>query len=289
MSYQKHRRKSWLVAGATATGVSHIRNNMPNQDAYSYNCVTGIYPTAILAVADGAGSAPRSDEGSRLAVAAAISIINRAVTKRRWQVSATKLRNRRISSKLPRFLKPHFVATPVGTIKLLRRAIDHARTAISSHADAQGLKSDDFATTLLLAVATPRWIVAAQVGDGAMVALNSKTGETHILCQSHSGEYANETVFITSNAFRRGGTAYTGYVPTSQYDAVGITTDGLENLALKMPEREPYDRFWTPMLSWLYDMGPKATADSLNDFVESDRVRARSSDDLTILIAAEPR
>ena len=85
----------WLVAGATAPGVSHVRHSRPNQYAYAYNVVAG-RPIANLAVADGAGSAPRYDEGSRLAVTTAIAAVNKEVAKGGWRASAVNPRWRRI-------------------------------------------------------------------------------------------------------------------------------------------------------------------------------------------------
>ena len=73
----------WRVAVATAAGASHSRDNTPNQDAVAHRLVeVGHGQVVVVAVADGAGSAPRSDEGSQIAVEAAVATIVNSINKR---------------------------------------------------------------------------------------------------------------------------------------------------------------------------------------------------------------
>jgi hypothetical protein len=55
----------WQVIGASTQGTSHIRVGSPCQDAHGHhvleNCV-------IAVVADGLGSAAKSDEGAKLII-----------------------------------------------------------------------------------------------------------------------------------------------------------------------------------------------------------------------------
>jgi hypothetical protein len=57
----KNRR--WLVVGDSIIGKSHIENNMPCQDYNHYEVINDIWGIAISC--DGAGSASRSDAGSK--------------------------------------------------------------------------------------------------------------------------------------------------------------------------------------------------------------------------------
>ena len=250
------------IAGATAAGLSHQRNGVPNQDAHDFSRIQGPYPAIILAVADGAGSAPNSHTGSRAAVQAATRALRRTMS-----------------------IGPSIADDG---IKMLRSAIDEAHDAISVQAELDDLKISSYATTLLLAIVTTQWTAATQVGDGAIIVMNSETGDSRTLCQSHSGEYANETTFITGKAQPGQHLAHSGHALTSDYDSIGLTTDGLENLALKMPERAPEAGFWRPMFQWLRNDGEQSASYSLHHLLQSDRVRAKSSDDLTILIATAP-
>ena len=67
-------RSHWRIASATSAGSAHLKNGLPNQDAVFHALVeTSRHQVAIAAVADGAGSATRSDEGSQIAAAAAVN------------------------------------------------------------------------------------------------------------------------------------------------------------------------------------------------------------------------
>ena len=64
---------SWRCVAATATGTSHRERDEPGQDAFaSAELDDG---RVVIAVADGAGSAPLAAEGSRVAVDVAIAAI----------------------------------------------------------------------------------------------------------------------------------------------------------------------------------------------------------------------
>src|SRR5260370_37962124 len=59
---------NWRLLGASVTGIAHTKGGLPCQDAHAYREVAGC---ALLAVADGAGSAERSAEGAQCASHAA--------------------------------------------------------------------------------------------------------------------------------------------------------------------------------------------------------------------------
>ena len=253
----------WRVAAATAAGSSHIRDGLPNQDAVAHRPVeVGHGQVVVAAVADGAGSATRSDEGSRIAVAAAVDTIVRGIERR----PAAALRK-------------HLAAS------LVRDAVKRAKNEVIRYARRQNAEPRDLACTLIVAVASGRLITAAQVGDGAVVAFSLGDGAARTLCAANSGEYANETTFITSRT-RPHRVASVGHADGSRYDAVALITDGLQNLALKMPEREAFMGFWNPMLNDLAQTDePEAVPGRLHAFISGERVQSRTSDDVTIAIA----
>ena len=77
-----------------------------------------------------------------------------------------------------------------------------------------------------------------------------------------------------------------GHAAGSDYDALALITDGLENLALKMPEREAFLGFWNPMLNDLaHTDEPEAVPERLLSFISGERVQSRTGDDVTIAIA----
>jgi len=72
----------WHVIGQSVRGASHVRADLPNQDAITWRPLTRIGPPLILVVSDGHGSAKsfRSDRGSRFAVTAAADLMQELVS-----------------------------------------------------------------------------------------------------------------------------------------------------------------------------------------------------------------
>ena len=253
---------------ATAPGASHIRDDIPNQDAVAYRLVeTGRFQVAVVAVADGAGSASRSDEGSRVAVETAVETIVSAVNKR------------------PASAILEHLAT-----SLVREAIKRAKNAVVRYGKANRIQPRELATTLIVAVASERLLTAGQVGDGAVIAIDTDHGAAKTLCASHTGEYANdETTFITSRA-RPHLVASVDRASGPDYNALALTTDGLQNLALKMPEREAFMGFWNPMLNDLTQSDDtEAVSVRIHAFISGERVQSRTTDDVTVSIAVRNR
>lgn len=254
---------NWRVAVATAAGSSHVRNNIPNQDAVDYCLVrVGSSQVAVVAIADGAGSAPRSHEGSQIAVKVAVTSMVDGIRRRP-----------------PAAFLEHLATS------LVREAIKRAKNAVVRYAKKQGVSVGDLASTLVVAVASERLMTAAQVGDGAVVAFNIDSSAARTLCAADAGEYANETTFITSRT-RPHLAAHVGHASGYDYDALALITDGLQNLALKMPEREAFLGFWNPILSDLSRTDePEAVPARLHSFISGERVRSRTTDDVSIAIA----
>jgi len=257
----------WRVAMATAAGSSHSRDNIPNQDAVSHRLVdVGHGRVVIVAVADGAGSASRSDEGSQIAVDAAVSTIVDIINK-----------------------SPASVFGERQAELLARDAIRRAKVAVERYGQRHNVPVRELASTLIVAFASDSLMTAAQVGDGAVVAFNIGSGAAMTLCEAHSGEYANETTFITSRS-RPHEIASVGHASGYDFDGLALITDGLQNLALKMPEREAFLGFWNPILNDLAQTDePEAVPERLYSFISGERVQSRTTDDVTIAIAIRKR
>lgn len=235
-------RKAWRAVAVSKVGAAHVLADIPCQD--TSRCVTDA-ETLIACVADGAGSARYSDKGSRAAVDKFIS------------ASQELLREADDDS--------------LGEVAL--RAFEESRQAVLEAADGN---PKEYATTLLGLVATGDVVASVQVGDGAIIV------DGEVVTDSHSGEYANETLFITdpdakphlfsvSNRTRR----------------VAILTDGLENLALENNgyQRQPHGPFFDPMYRWLRGSDEAERESQLGEFLLSDRVRSKTADDVTLLLA----
>ena len=256
-------KRFWRIATATAPGSSHLRDDLPNQDAVACRLTeVGEGEIVVVAVADGAGSVVRSNEGSQIAVGAAMTATVDGI-------------NRRPAAA---FVESHAEA-------LLRSAVKQAKIEVERYGLRHNVPARELACTLIVAFASDSLMTAAQVGDGAVIAFNIGSGAAITLCEAHSGEYANETTFITSRS-RPHEIAAVGHASGYDYDGLALITDGLQNLALKMPEREAFMGFWNPMLQDLaHTDEPEVIPERLRSFISGERVQSRTSDDVTIAIA----
>ena len=68
---------------------------------------------------------------------------------------------------------------------------------------------------------------------------------------------------------------------------VAVISDGLQMLALKMPRGVPHEPFFSPLFRFVAEVDDEAVAaEQLESFLRSQRVRDRTDDDLTLLLAA---
>lgn len=263
--------RTWKVVSASVRGTSHEKTGQPCQDAHHWE----ILPEGILvaAVADGAGSADLGEIGAEIAVRTAVEAI---VRPPRFQKS-------------PRSVNTQTVVTILKLSEddeswqlLLMDALKATRTAIKTEAEAREVSIRDLATTLILVAATPELIVAAQVGDGVAVASDDEE-DIIALTVPQSGEYINETNFLISPdaldtaqiTVCRGSVAH-----------IAILSDGLQLLALRMSDGTPYEPFFSPLFRFVTEMTDETEAkEELKLFLRSKRVRERTSDDLTLLLA----
>ena len=66
---------TWQTIGASVTGASHVKTNLPCQDAHGFAELPG--GLLIAVVSDGAGSAPLAEVGAQTAVSAAMDYLRK--------------------------------------------------------------------------------------------------------------------------------------------------------------------------------------------------------------------
>ena len=243
----------------------HSRDNTPNHLAMAhFDQAVGHGEVAVIA--DGAGSASRSDEGSRLAVDTAVATVAQGINLHPAVASAERMAQ-----------------------SLVRGPYDEPNTRWNGMGQRNDVPTRELAGTLIVAFASEDLVTAAQGGDGAAIACDIGSGSAKTLCAAHTGEYANKTTFITSRS-QPHEIAPVGHAPGHEYDSVALITDGLQNLALKMPEREAFLGFRNPMLNDQAQTDePEAVSARLHSFITGERVQSRTTDDVTIIIAARHR
>lgn len=244
---------SWKVIAESVCGASHGKSGLPCQDAHHWFIL--IDNILIASVADGAGSASLGDIGAKVAVKKSVESIVRQDSRLSEDDEGLKL--------------------------ILTQALRSAQKAIQKEAFIYEVNERELATTLILAIATPNFAAAAQIGDGAAI-IGDSQGNIIGLTEPQTGEYINQTTFLISpNAIN---TAQLNIWRGSVAN-IGIISDGLQMLALKMPEGIPYNPFFSPLFRFISKMDDKLKAKAqLEAFLRSNRVRERTEDDLTLLL-----
>jgi hypothetical protein len=248
----------WRVIGLSIQGASHRRNKTPCQDALRWRLVP---PDRLLvALADGAGSAAFAEIGADLAARTALDHLALGLN--------------------PSAAPPP--QTDDAWKSLFTVAIQAARQAVFEEAGRRQVPARELATTLVLLAASPGFAAAAQIGDGAAVV--AATDQPPIaLTRPIVVEHLNETTFITSDT-ALDSTQFA--CAPGPWRRAAVLSDGLQLLALRLPEATPHPRFFAPLFDFLErspDLDQAASA--LRAFLESPRVTDRADDDLSLLLA----
>jgi hypothetical protein len=253
----EHRRMNWKFAAASVAGTSHHASGKPCEDCCGVEIAeTSIGPLLIAVCADGAGSASRSELGSRLAC---------EVIAREARAFAQSL---------------ELNGDPPGRA-VVKEWYVLARAEILYLASMLQVTPRELACTLLTVVVGPDWAIFAQIGDGAIVHA-TETNSTIVFWPEH-GEYANTTAFLTDANWIE---HFRLHAIDEPIDNLALMTDGLERLALDFTTRSPHTPFFQPLFRAVAEAIDETTLSSaLCEFLASPRVNARTDDDKTLILA----
>ncbi|ASJ70734.1 hypothetical protein IMCC3135_03105 [Granulosicoccus antarcticus IMCC3135] len=188
-----------FIVAASKRGRSHAQVGSYRDDDFSIRAdtETGWH---ILIVADGAGSAELSREGSRIAcevVLAALPVLLAEKVDPRLQSVVEGYADDPESWALmvrEELLKP-----------VLPEAALEAARAIELEAAETDREPQEFSTTLVIAISkkvSDRWFTASfSVGDGGVAIFDVDKNEVAVICRPDSGEYAGQTRFLACSEF----------------------------------------------------------------------------------------
>ena len=180
------------IVAASQRGRSHAHEGKPRDDHFKLHyCKDNEW--YIIAVADGAGSAKYSREGSLIACETAVDYCKTSLT------DSVEFENA-IKSYIEDNDKLRDVYNYV--YRILGNAALKAHNKIKEEAERKdGAKLKDYATTLLLSICKKfeyGWAVASfWVGDGAMCIYNKDAHTADMLGMPDEGEFAGQTRFLT--------------------------------------------------------------------------------------------
>lgn len=183
------------MVAASKRGRSHGWEAKPRDDHFKLKYMeNGWY---IMAVADGAGSAKFSREGSRIACNTAVDYIQTQLVDNTPFEENIQLyeMSKDDSESEARKLVGDDIYKIVGT------AAYRAHKAISNEAQEKGVETKLYATTLLLTICkkfSSGWFVASfWVGDGAICLYDQEAHTAKLLGVPDEGEFAGQTRFLT--------------------------------------------------------------------------------------------
>lgn len=172
-----HQDTHWVLVGESIIGQSHIKNNVPCQDHHHYEMINSDWGIAILA--DGAGSVEYAHKGSAFIVQEAASLFKDLLKREKW---ANK-------GNLPPQEIWHNHAK--NTLKTLRGKLE-------TYATQEKTESKHMSSTLIVVLFSPLGLLATHIGDGRAGYCNVDK-KWKALINPWKGEYANETVFVSSD------------------------------------------------------------------------------------------
>jgi hypothetical protein len=241
------------VFGSSVIGPMHLQGEIPCQDACAY-AVTAA-DAIVIAVADGLGSAARSDAGASLAVSSAFSFCMTASDSEPGE-------ERRLE-------------------ELVRDAAAHAREELERHAQEAPCNLRDFGCTLIVVVATRHRFAVAHIGDGAVVA--EIDGILSLISSPGESEYTNEVVPLTSTAWRDSLRITSG---ASSISAIAVFTDGCQRAAFRKEEDTlvPFERFFIPIFNYAREVAEADGAREVTELLASPKLCEHSDDDKTLVV-----
>jgi Protein phosphatase 2C len=255
---------NWKAIRHSSIGTSHQRTGLPCQDYSSFTIVEDIL---IGAVADGAGSAKYSNIGSQLAVDTTLNYLQRRIQNTEGEFSdfSTNPFHKEKAREI-------FTETLQKVVSRFKKETETEHKYI--------LK--DLSCTLLVFIATPCWMAAMQVGDGFIVMRSSDDSNYHLIFSPAKGEYANETVFVTSpTVFQELQIDVIEHSPKFIF----ASTDGLERVAIILKNSSPVPEFFHEFERLVVQNTQKKASKTISGFLKSEKVNSRTDDDKTILIA----
>jgi hypothetical protein len=243
----------WKILRASVAGSAHVKAGTPCQDAHAG---TATRPPdregfLVVACADGAGSAQRSEEGAAAAAAAFVSAACALVQSQ-----------------------------PEVTEEGVRDCFRAARKALEDRATQLEVPRRELACTLLGAIVGESRATFGQIGDGLIVI--GESGEYLPVFWPRVGDYLNDSDFLTDESFE----AQVQIVQRSAPAEVALTTDGLQMLMANLAARSVHQGFFAPIFAQLRQIEDEAALlEPLREFLGSAPVNERTDDDKTLLLA----
>lgn len=232
----------YKLAAASRRGRSHEHQGSFRDDDFFVKNLNDKW--SVLIVADGAGSAVNSREGSRIAVETAGQLLGKKIEDELGQ-EIEALLNSWDDAATQKMISDKFYYCFYDVAK-------NAIQEIENEANKNNSPTKDYSTTLLIALVKREkektFLATFWMGDGAIAAYNPN-GVLKLMGSPDSGEYAGQTRFLDKNALadkdfiKRIGIGY-----YSDISAVILMTDGVSDPYFEtdnaLADKAKWDTLW---------------------------------------------
>lgn len=206
--------KPWVVANISSWGDSHKSLNIPCQDYHAYEPISDGWGIAVIS--DGAGSAKYSHYASLEIVHNAIRVFKDLV--------------------IGDFIKNQSLPTDREWSKKAYQSLVSIKGNLVELCNKNMCNKNDLNATIIVVIHSPNGLLVTHIGDGR-AGYKNQEGEWFPLITPHKGEYANQTVFLSSDIWNTAFCEVSGVpVPESivvreKVSAFTLMSDGCENSA----------------------------------------------------------
>lgn len=280
------------IVAASKRGRSHAQEGKPRDDHFRMEHMdNGWY---IMAVADGAGSAKFSRQGSKIACDESVSYcMSKLGQSKTFEEAISNYGNlQNVSEEEARKIVGNYIYEIVGTAAFKAHKAIQAESALTK----QPIKY--YATTLLLTICKKfsfGWFVASfWVGDGAICLYDRKAHTAKILGVPDEGEYAGQTRFLTMSEIFKDATALyqrLRFCIVNDFTALFLMSDGVSDPKFEtdanLNNPDKWDALWDDLKENGVDLTDdnEASKDQLLDWL--DFWAPGNHDDRTIAILYE--
>lgn len=275
----------WKIVREVVPGRPKPPTKLGCQDAFYVMRFEKPASVLVACCADGAGSAMLGGEGAKLAsrrLGKAIEQYVKGGENVRGKARIASTAADASAGETHVGVSGHRIDPP--TRQVIERWFESARSSLEAEAAKRDVPLRELSTTLLAAVVTDDWALAAQLGDGAVVfdaEGPERAYEVAVWPQNH--EYVNSTDFLTAE---RWSSSLVCVISRRRMREVALLTDGLQSLVLRYADKKPH----TPFFRGLFDR-LRAASDSaslrphLKSLLDSPAVKERTDDDVTLILA----
>lgn len=205
----------WLVVRASVQGHAHVINNIPCQDSHLVKKIPD-NNWILCAVSDGAGSCKYSHIGSKKILEFVDECFSELI-----KCHSTDL------------LHQNLLISPEKWHLLSKQTLKRVYHKLQDYAKENDYTIKDLSATLIVVIVTPIGLLVCNIGDGRAGFRNINSGEWESMIIPYKGEYANETIFLTSDIWQDDiiDNYISSKVVVNPFDAFVIMSDGCEDVA----------------------------------------------------------